>query len=190
MNLTIKTINSDDNNWESYIETIKQFITQSNFEDNLKHNYTIKRLNIDDWVGASTYETQSGKILGFSSVIHRKQFYGNGCRVLNRFIKSVDYRFAVNDIKYTKQMIEQQIELVDNLKFNYAFMSRETKFGANGFKHFLHNKMQWPEWIIETDQFYVCNGDSSCEQNITWLPLTKDCINIELERVKNDCRKK
>ena len=62
MNLTIKTIDSDDNNWESYIETIKQFITQSNFEDNLKHNYTMKRLNIDDWVGASTYETQSGKI--------------------------------------------------------------------------------------------------------------------------------
>lgn len=184
MNLTIKTIAQYDIDWNIYINKIQKFITESDFNDKLKYNYTVDSLQIEDWIGLSTYELPSGKILGFSSVNHRDQFYGNGCRVLNRFIKSNDYRFAVNDIKYTKQMIEQQVDLVSNLGFDYAFMSREGKLGANGFKHFLHKKMQWQEWIVETDQFYVCTGDSSCNQCITWLPITPHCTSIGLEKVK------
>lgn len=184
MNLDIKTVSIDDNDWYVYADKVRKFISSKQFSDKLNYNYTIQSLRISTWIGLSVYETDEDNILGFSSMMNRKEFYGNGCRILNRFIKSENYRFAVDDIKYTKQMIEQQIELASKLGFSYAFMSREKKFSTNAFKYFLHHKMEWPQWVIEKDMYYLCKGDDSCKQHISWLPLSKECTSVDLEKVE------
>lgn len=182
MNLIIKTIYKDNDEWDEYLKKIEKFIEISNFNDKLIHNYSIQRLQIPIWVGLSVYMTTEGNMLGFSSVITRKEFYGNGCRILNRFIKSPKYRFAKNDMS-TKQMILQQVELSTNLGFDYAFMSRESNTGATPFKYYVHDKLGLVDWTIEKDKYYVCNGDSSCEQYIVWTPLSKKCNNVQLKKV-------
>jgi hypothetical protein len=181
MNLDIKIITVDKDNKEflNYCDRIEEFA--SLFPDTMKriNNYR-QDLKIKESIAISIFE-QDYNILGFSSVLHREMF-GNGVRIINRFIKRFDYRFQNNKgnlTDETKIMIDQQLEVAKKYNFDYAFISRESKKPVSSLKHYFR---EFPEWICPLEKFYVCNGGQSCKQYIVWMPL-KNNIALSLNQV-------
>lgn len=187
MDINVSTFIRNDDLFLSTCKKINKFLTIEDLSCKRKENYAYYQMSTSDSIAVSVYH-QDTNILGFSTVIHRDMF-GNGCRILNRFYKSNNYRFVTKDILLTKKMILDQVDICRKLNFDYVFMSRESNTGATPFKFYL-NKLKLDKWIIETDKFNVCNGDNSCQQYITWLPISEHYKKIELKRIKNDCREK
>jgi hypothetical protein len=108
--------------------------------------------------------------VGFSSVLHR-DIFGNGVRVLNRLVKTFDYRFPYNKRKITpetKILLDQQIEVAKKYKFDYVFISRESNRPVSSLKHYFK---EFPEWNCPLEKFQVCNGGKQCQQYVAWLPI-------------------
>lgn len=166
MNTYIK----NENGYKEAIEQVYSIIDTS-VEDKLKDNYARERLKTHEWVAVSIFEG------GFSSIAYRS-FWGNSCRILNRFYKNPNYRFENNKMivsNETLQMIDQQIEAAKLLDFDIAFMSRETNTPA--FKHYVKYLPQ--AWNISDKKYKMYEGGY---QYIMWTSINNnDVLNMEIE---------
>jgi hypothetical protein len=182
MNSDIKIITVDKHHeeFQKYCNAIEAF--SDTLPDSMKRikNYR-SDLKINESVAVSIYE-QNSIIIGFSSVLHRDMF-GNGVRVLNRLVKTFDYRFpsghARKLLSETKVMIAQQIDMARKYNFDYVFISRESNSGSSALKHFFK---ELPEWKCPPEKFRVCGGGQQCEQYVAWLPLN-DKIDLPLVKI-------
>ena len=160
-------------NEKGYREAIEQVYSMidTSVEDKLKDNYTRERLKTKEWVAVSIFEG------GFSSIAYRS-FWGNGCRILNRFYKNPNYRFENKKMSVsneTLQMIDQQLEAAKLLDFDFAFMSRETNTPA--FKHYV--KYLPETWNI-SDKKYKMHERGY--QYIMWTSINNnDVLDMETE---------
>ena len=139
-------------------------------EDKLAANYTFDNLAVDEWYAVSLF---SG---GFSSIIWREH-WGNNCRILNRFYKLPSYRFENKSraiSQETLDMIDQQLNAANQLGFDCAFMSRETKKQA-----FNHYKKHLPQQWFTPDEKYFMIGSSY--QHVMWTPINNDTFIMEIE---------
>lgn len=170
MSTTIKvtTVDKDHTDFEKYCQAIDSFSnTLPNDMKRIK-NYRAE-LKAKESIAVSIYE-QDSIIVGFSSVLHREMF-GNGVRILNRYVKTVDYRAVPVKRKIwdeTKIMIAQQIAVAKKYNFEYVFISRESNSGSSALKYYFK---ELPEWICLADKFRVCSGGQQCEQYVAWLPF-------------------
>jgi hypothetical protein len=181
MNTAIKvtTVDKDHADFQKYCENIDKFA--NTLPDDMKRikNYR-SDLKARESIAVSVYE-QDSVIVGFSSVLHRKLF-GNGVRILNRYVKTFDYRAVPVKRKIwdeTKIMIAQQIEAAKKYNFEYVFISRESNSGSSALKYYFK---ELPEWQCLTEKFRVCGGGQECEQYVAWLPLN-DRIDLPLVKI-------
>lgn len=147
--------------------------------DQLMHNYVPANLHINEWLAISVYLSSENKMLGFSSIAYR-DIFASGVRLLNRFVKHPRYRFVNIKMKLsseTNDMIDQQLSVVKNLSFQYAFISRDSS--QNAFKYYFRN-MKTLGWIHENTKYKVCHGPVACCQMISWIPL-KANAEIDME---------
>jgi hypothetical protein len=183
MNSDIKivTVDKDDTRFLDYCDRVEQFAGSLPATMKRINNYR-QDLKIKESIAVSVFEHESD-VLGFSSVLHREMF-GNGVRIINRFVKRFDYRFQNNKgnlTDETKIMISQQLEVARKYDFDYVFISRESKKPVSSLKHYFR---ELPEWRCPLEKFYVCAGGQSCEQYVVWLPL-KNNITFPLVQVAN-----
>ena len=191
MNSTINvvTIDSQSPNYSETCERIHNFIDDNfDFDFRLKENYSPEKLNLKSQLAISTYEIDN-EILGFSTVLYRDIFY-NGARILNRFIKSKKYRF-VNKTKMksfvtpeTQLMLKQQIEVVKNAGFDFAFMSREGSIPKSNMVHFTKS-MPWCNWFIPDERYRLCPSGEACWQHITVAPISDPFV-IKMDSMTED----
>lgn len=177
MNSDIKiiTVTKDESDFEYYCKEIEKFVDI--FPNNMRRidNYK-KDLRIRDSIAVSVYE-KNFELLGFSSVLHR-DIFGNGVRILNRFLKRFDFRFQNKEFRWTdesKQMITQQINVAKKYNFDFVFTSREsTNKTSAALSKFFKDQLGWN---CPDGKFYVCNSDNDkCQQYITWLPIKVDAV--------------
>lgn len=161
----MRTIIKYHDGWFDALDTIFSMVKNLP-EDRLKENYSPDRLNIDEWIALSYFEG------GFSSIAYR-DIWNNNCRILNRFYKLPEYRDSKTNklTDATKTMILQQVEVAQDLNFDCAFMSRDTKFPA--FKHY--KKYIPGNWIVEDE---MCNVYENGYQYIMWTPLNKHTLEM------------
>jgi hypothetical protein len=181
-NINVITVDKDSLQFNDYCEKIYNFC-ETLPEFKLIENYQ-KHLDIEESLAVSVYQVEE-KILGFSTVFYREMFH-KGVRILNRFVKSSDYRFVNQTSSLsleTKTMIEQQIDVAKKFNFDYVFMSRESKFGASSLRRYLN--FSGKEWIYTDDRYYVCKSKPECRQYIAWLPLKE---NSTLTLVKSNIK--
>ena len=181
MNTAIKvtTVDKDHADFQKYCEAIDNF--SNILPDSMKRikNYR-SDLKVRESIAVSIYERDS-VIVGFSSVLHRELF-GNGVRILNRYVKSNDYRAGILKRKIwdeTRIMIAQQIEAARKYNFDYVFISRESNSGSSALKYYFK---ELPKWQCPTEKFRVCGGGQQCEQYVAWLPLN-DQIDLPLVKI-------
>lgn len=173
MSHNIKIITVDKTHYEffNYCDTIET-IADSLPNDMKRINNYRSNLKIRDSIAVSLYKLDS-KVIGFSSVLHRDLF-GNGVRILNRLVKTFDYRFPNGKRKLTLEtelMINQQIEIAKKFNFDYVFISRESNRPVSSLKHYFK---KLPGWQFPLEKFQVCNGGKPCEQYVAWLPIKTD----------------
>jgi hypothetical protein len=173
MNDKIKVITVDKDHTEffKYCEIVEEFADSLPNDMKKIKNYRAD-LKIKESIAVSLYQTTNG-IIGFSSVLHRDLF-GNGVRVLNRLVKSYDYRFLNRKgimTAETKLMIEQQVEVAKKYHFDYVFISRESNKDVSSLSRYFENLKGWH---CPDKRYRVCNGEKSCEQYVAWFPLKKD----------------
>jgi len=178
-NITITTIDKDHIDFQKYCTAIELFCHSLPDEMKRIKNYR-NDLQIHNSIAVSIYFRNS-EIVGFSSVLHR-DIFGNGVRVLNRLVKTFDYRFPYNKRKITpetKILLDQQIEVAKKYKFDYVFISRESNRPVSSLKHYFK---EFPEWNCPLEKYRVCGGGKQCEQYVAWLPLS-DEIDLPLVKV-------
>jgi hypothetical protein len=178
-NITIITIDKDHIDFQKYCNDIEVF--SNSLPDEMKRikNYRVE-LQIHNSIAISVYRRDT-EIVGFSSILHR-DIFGNGVRVLNRLVKTFDYRFPYNKRKLTPEtitMLDQQILIAKKYKFDYVFISRESNRPVSSLKHYFK---ELPEWQCPIDRYRVCGGGQQCEQYVAWLPLN-DKIDLPLVKV-------
>lgn len=165
----MKTFTRYDDQWSSALDQVFNLI-ENMPDDKLKKNYSPQGLKIDEWVAVSIYEG------GFSSVAWRPIFQNN-CRILNRFYKLPEYRFANNKrhvSQETLEMIKQQLEIGKKLDFDCGFMSRDGKFAS-----FNHYKKYLPQtWHSPKEKYKMWDTGF---QHIMWTPLNTNTLNMEKE---------
>jgi hypothetical protein len=179
LDIKVTTVDIDHKEFQDYCNAIEIF--SDSFSDNMKriNNYR-SDLKIKKSIAVSVY-MQNSNIIGFSSVLHRDVF-GNGVRILNRYLKSLDYRSVPIKRKIwpdTKIMINQQIEVAKKYNFDYVFVSRESNSGSSALSHYFK---ELPEWQCPAEKFRVCSGGKQCEQYIAWLPL-KENVTLPLASI-------
>jgi len=144
------------------LETVKEMVSSLS-EDKLADNYSLQSLKVDEWCAVSLYPG------GFSSIIWRK-YWGNNCRILNRFYKLQSHRFKNKSSVITQEtldMINQQLDVAKQLGFDCAFMSRETKKPA-----FHHYKKHLPHKWFTPSKKYLMVGNSY--QHVMWTPINSN----------------
>lgn len=166
MNSNIKslTLSLKDSHFDKYLMMIERF--SLDIEDPLYSEPS--RLGANDWIGLSVYIDESDNLYGFSSILHRKNF-GNGARILNRFYKDPKYRFENNKRSLslaTLSTLKDQISICENLGYEFAFMSRDSKT-IKAWNHY-SKYFQFREWNV-SDKYYHMIGNSW--QQIIWTPL-------------------
>lgn len=163
----MKTAIRDTPEFDQFIDIIKEMVSDLP-DDRLKDNYSFENLIVDEWVAVSVFEG------GFSSVAWRP-WWGNNCRILNRFYKKPGFRFENNKRRVSQEtldMIEQQLRAAWLLEYDCAFMSRETKTQA--FNHYKkHLQQPW----YSSDKKYRMTENSY--QNIMWTPLNSNELIME-----------
>jgi hypothetical protein len=178
-NIIIKTVDRDHEEFQKYCNAIEIFSAELPNEMKRIKNYR-SELHIQSSIAVSVYERDSC-IVGFSSILHR-DIFGNGVRILNRLVKTFDYRFPYNKRKLTPEtriMLDQQISVAKKYKFDYAFISRESNRPVSSLKHYFKDN---PEWKCPVDRYRVCGGGKQCEQYVAWLPLS-DKVDLPLVKV-------
>ena len=165
--------------------------------DKLYENYSFNGLKVNEWVGVSIYEDMSANLCGFASINKRQDIWGNGVRILNRFMKIHHYRFENDKRKVsdaTKKMISQQLEVAKELGYDFAFMSRESNSRTNCFKHY-HKDPFFKNWKLAPHRYQMFYMDHdamidnfvpSCWQHISWTPLNDSIKNINIEYITED----
>jgi hypothetical protein len=167
-NIEIITVDKDHCDFFNYCDIIES-IANSLPNDMKRINNYRSDLKIRNSIAVSLYRLDS-KVIGFSSVLHRDLF-GNGVRILNRLVKTFDYRFPNGKRKLTLEtelMINQQIEVAKKFNFDYVFISRESNRPVSSLKHYFK---KLPEWRFPLEKFQVCNGGKQCHQYVAWLPI-------------------
>jgi len=157
----------------------------------LYKNYGFDGLKLHEWIALSLYEDEYRNCVGFSSVIKREDVWGNGVRILNRFMKSKHYRFENNKrllSNETKKMMDQQLKVAKELGYDYAFISRESNKKRNVLQHYLkyHDEV---EWNYPSDRYKMFDTDEfipSCWQHIAWTPLQPHVNNINIPSITED----
>jgi hypothetical protein len=170
-NIEIITVDKEHCDFFNYCDIIES-IADSLPSDMKRINNYKSNLKIRNSIAVSLYRLDS-KVIGFSSVLHRDLF-GNGVRILNRLVKTVDYRFPNGKRKLTpetKLMIDQQIAVAKKFNFDYVFISRESNKDVSSLRHYLKSL---PEWQYPDNRYRVCTGRKQCDQYIAWFPLTKN----------------
>jgi hypothetical protein len=180
-NIEIITVDMHHKEFQKYCNTIEEFAEY--LPNNMKKikNYRAD-LKIKESIAVSIYK-QNSIIVGFSSVLNR-DIFGNGVRVLNRLVKTFDYRFPNGKRKLTSEtkiMLDQQISIAKQYNFDYVFISRESNRPVSSLKHYFK---ELPEWQCPLEKFRVCGGGQQCEQYVAWLPL-KENITLPLSIVGN-----
>lgn len=171
MTIDVKTFLKGDSDFNNYANRIEILSSQITSED--AYN---KYLRINESIAISVY-IQNDTILGFSSMLHR-DIFNNGVRILNRFIKTEDYRFINTKREVsleTKSMIKQQLAIARELNFEFAFMSRS---GSKALPAFMHYKkdLDFAQWHINRKRYRVCNYGKECCQYILWTPLRDNAV--------------
>ena len=141
-------------------------------KDRLARNYT--NINWFDYEAISLYR-RNRKIVGFSTMNHRPQYYENGeVRILNRYYEGPEMRrtskvFADDHVCV---MVKQQLKLAKKLGYVKAFISRQRS--PVYFKKFIRTMAEktGQDWIIEKGKVAVCNPDKEdCWQYKAWINL-------------------
>ena len=165
--------------------------------DKLYENYTFEGLKVKEWIGVSIYEDQNSNICGFSSINKRPDIWGNGVRILNRFLKSHTYRFENKKrllSNATMKMIRQQLYTAKDLGYDFAFISRESNGKRNVLSHYLkyYDMVEWHYPISRYQMFYidhdamVDNFIPSCWQHIAWTPLKSSIEDINIFNISEE----
>jgi len=163
----MNTVIKYDKGWYQALDQIALMVKDLP-NDKLKNNYSFDGLMVDEWFAVSIYEG------AFSSIAWR-EYWGNNCRILNRFFKLPDYRFTNTKgliSQETLNMIEQQLDAAKTLGFDCAFMSRETKTQA-----FNHYKKYLPQvWNCPKEKYRMTKKDY---QHIAWTPINSNTLIME-----------
>lgn len=157
----------------------------------LYKNYNLDGLKLHEWVALSLYEDEHRNCIGFSSIIKREDIWGNGVRILNRFIKSKHYRFENNKrllSNETKKMIEQQLKIAKELGYDFAFISRESNKKRNVLQHYLkyYNEVKWNYPSYRYKMFHTDDFLSSCWQHIAWTSFRPHIKDINIDNITED----
>lgn len=167
----MKTYIKNQDGWFEALENIYSMTQSIPSNDKLYQNYSQERLKIDEWVALSIFEG------GFSAVATRPM-WNNSCRILNRFYKVPDYRFATSDRSVSAEtilMIKQQLEVAKELNYDCAFMSRETGYQSfNYYKKYLN----FVQWNSPKERYKMYNNGY---QSIMWTPINSTVLNMESE---------
>lgn len=164
-NINTITLSPDDLDFDRYLLKVERLCLGIN--DTLYSNP--QRLKLDEWIGVTVYVNEYDEVYGFSSISHRENF-GRGARILNRFYKDPKYRFDNNKRSLslaTLSMLKEQVALCEQLGYQYAFMSRDSKT-IKAWHHY-SKYFQFREWNV-SDRYYHMIKDSW--QQIMWTPLT------------------
>ena len=174
MGISVHTIHRTSPVWHSIVRMMKKFAAEESKGTKLEENYTTN-MKEDEWLALSYYEDEC-KILGFSSVVYRDIWNGSA-RIVNRMLKSREYRFASTSgemTEHTTQMLKQQIAFCRDNGFDNAFMSRESNSSKAAFMRYLKN-MQFTEWHIPEGRYMTCTSDvADCWQHVMYTPLKKE----------------
>lgn len=169
MNVNVKTIAKTDSEFLNYCQKVTDFSKKYGKHNTAYHTY----LRIDESLAITVYELDD-TILGFSSILHRPLF-GNGVRIMNRFLKSDDYRFVNKKSLVsleTNEMIRQQLEYAANNNYSYAFISRKvSQSGPSALKHY-KKYFNMAEWHGDDKIYRV--GEFNFKDNfqyVVWTPL-------------------
>tara|TARA_B100000902_G_scaffold126881_2_gene126356 strand:+ start:5561 stop:6199 length:639 start_codon:yes stop_codon:yes gene_type:complete len=196
-NINVKTYGITDPRFGTAVNRIFLVVEELDSKDKLYENYNFDGLKIHEWIALSLYEDQNSNCIGFSSVIRREDVWGNGARILNRFLKSPNYRFE-NDKRLlstaTKKMIRQQLEIVEELGYDFAFISRESNGKRNVLQHYLkyYNEVEWNYPLNRYQMFHVDhdvmieNPILSCWQHIAWTSFRPHVKDINIDNITED----
>lgn len=173
LGIEVYTATHKDTDFKDYCEAIDRFhlhLEKHGTNDKLIENYRPKRLQSRDSIGITVY-LDDGALLGFSTVITR-DIFGNGTRVLNRFVKSPVYRFENERRRVsqeTKDMIQQQLNISRELGFDYSFMSRYTTTTRSNFDHY-GKQLTFAEWKNEPGRYCVTENfhHKTSYQHLIW----------------------
>ncbi len=180
MNLDTNVITIPKSQSDFYISagSIYNFLEDEPLTESLAENYAPKKLKLEESI-AITLITNKNKIIGFSTLLHR-DIFGNAVRCLNRFYKSPHYRFATsikNVTSETKEMIQQQSDIAEQLQYDIIFMSRETKsITRTALKHY--PKQFLKDWIVSPNFHLVCDTEISnrCWQTVIYKKLNINAV--------------
>lgn len=185
MGISVYTIHKTSPTWHNMVMMIKEFATKESKEAKLEKNYTTN-MREDEWLALSYYKDQD-KILGFSSVVYRDIWNGSA-RVVNRMLKSREYRFVSKSseiTKHTTQMLKQQIEFCRNSGFDNVFLSRESNNSKAAFMKYLKNT-QFTKWHMPEGRYMMCTSNvASCWQHVAYIPLKKES-NFNLRHITEE----
>lgn len=156
--------------YPTIVQLLKDFSFSSN--DSLLGNYT--SINWMEFSAISIYK-RDNKIIGFSSIWHRPEYYSNGeVRILNRYYESSQMRRLSKIIAddHLIEMVNQQLNIAKNLGFRCAFISREKT--PKYFRKLVEKISQKTktQWVTEPEKVCVCSPNaSSCWQYKAWTKL-------------------
>lgn len=185
LTINVETIERSSIHWNVIINLIRKLAEEETKDTELEKNYTTW-LHDDEWLCVSFYENAS-KILGFSSVVYRDIFNGSA-RLVNRMLKSREYRFATTPgqmTQHTTELLKQQIEFCKKAGYDNAFMSRESNNSKAAFMRYVKN-MGFTEWVIPEGRYKTCLSDStSCWQHVMYTPL-KPNTQFQLQHITEE----
>ena len=195
-NISVCTYPINDPRFGRALNRIYLMAEEIDSTDKLYMNYTFDGLKVKEWIGVSIYENDLG-ICGFSSINKRPDIWGNGVRILNRFLKAPHYRFENKNRLLsvaTKKMIKQQLEVAKELGYDFAFISRESKGKRNVLQHYLkyYDDVKWNYPPDRYQMFYmdhdvmIDNPILSCWQHVAWTPLKPDTEGINIPSITED----
>lgn len=130
-----------------------------------------------DWFGfeaISVYE-RNGKIVGFSSVAHREEYFDKDeARILNRYYESPDMRRTSKIIgdDHVCEMVAQQIDIAKKLGYKKVFISRSRS--PRHLEMFIENVgiKTKTTWHMEDKKIAVCNPKNpECWQFKVWTEI-------------------
>ena len=190
-NIEVTTTHKDQSNYNIIVDSIINYLSTEKLNDSLAENYTKERLDLNNTLAISTIK-EDNNVIGFSTLLYRNLF-GNAVRCLNRFYKSPHYRFATsikNVTPETKEMIQQQSDIAEQLQYDVIFMSRETsKHGKTSLRHYPQKFLH--DWIVSPNFHLVCDNETSirCWQTVIYKKLNTNAVlklkSITPEEFKN-----
>ena len=157
---------------EDFEQTREQIL---NSDDPKKLNYSPKRFNIDEQEEITVIYLK-GEIVAFSSLFCRSNYPRCVSRILNRLWKSPKIRYVHKPYwLIARYMLFPQLKQAKKLNKSAVFISVEGN-RSQWLKRFtLEAKKENDQWEMLSEMYQVVpKNNSSCWQNIAFLPLKKD----------------